>query len=466
MDLIYTNARAVYSCIDHPANCSNLFRWLRKETPHHYEKTSAGVDLKRLFSLRYFTRVWVIQEVALARVAYLVVNNDVLPLTAAVIEQMKKLYSGGPEVTDYHELPSVLRWSLGQRMKLGIVSCLHTSRSCHATDPRDHVYAVIGLMEDKAKALIPVDYSLDLQTVYRNVIAAVITTRQDLGILLFSGVGDHNPIEDWRKDSCVNMAAFGYYLHSLMRSSRTGRTRPFEFLSYDNNGSIITWDIEPFTSLSLVRRRGIIFWRAKISVLVLSPSEFCDDSKYDDASCFIETPEGVPFGLLPRLRVRAHYIDSINIGQLDVMITGHFTKKLGTNDERVLDCFQIDAPTSDILTPEKQLNTHFKDLRHFLMKGINSPTSRSWRIFSSHFSIGYRPHNVQTDGLDEIFAIDGAKELFIMRRYEDQKYRVVSPCYLWAAWELDCWNPGSKKGRWGPDVKRPTREQTRMIEIY
>ena len=452
MDLIYTSAQAVYSCINDTSNFGNLFRWLLGEDPPEYTKCSAFADLRSLFSLRYFTRVWVIQEVALAQAAYLVVNDDVLPLNAPVIERMRKAYNNDLEARHDEELPSVLRWSLGQRMKLGIVSCLNTTSSCHATDPRDHVYAVMGLMENKAKSLIPVDYSLGLEVVYRNVAAATIAIRQDLEILLFSKTDPQDPGLDWRTNPCIDMAAFKSYLDSFMGSSRAGHIGAFTFSS-QHKGQ----DSSP--------------WRITISIAILSPSEFRDAPKHEDISCFIERPQDAPFGLLPRLRVRAHYIDSVNTGHTDYQHWSHCLDELEeTKDVRVLRCFKRDTLLKDGMSPEEQPDIHTEDLRRFLMMGVSH---RTWEMFSSHYSVGYRPYNVghraynvPPNENDEIFAIDGVKGLFILRKVNAQQYRIVSVCYLWAAWELDCWNPGSKKGRWGPDVKRPTTEQTRMVEIY
>ncbi|KAH6878208.1 heterokaryon incompatibility protein-domain-containing protein [Alternaria rosae] len=366
MDLIYTNARAVYSCIDHTSNFSYLFRRLLGKSTQDYATSSALADLKSLFSLRYFTRVWVIQEVALARAAYLIVNDNVLPLTAAVIERMKKL---------------------------GIVSCLHTTCTLQATDTRDHIYAVIGLMEEKAKSLIPVDYSLDRNVVYRNVVAAIIATRQNLEVLVFSRTDHLDPRGDWRAEPCLDMPALRSYLDSTMRSL-TKRSERFTWPSHHEKHHVNT----P--------------WRKTIRVVILSPSKFRDASKYDHASG--------PANFVDFIRVKA--TQSFNYRQI---------RPLKNHDHAT--CF--------IETPQDAPSGLLPRLR-------------------------YRPHDVRPDEADEIFAIDGAKEPFILRRAEGQQYRVVSACYLWAAWDLDCWNPGSKKGRWGPGVVRPTIEQTRMIEIY
>jgi hypothetical protein len=105
-------------------------------------------------------------------------------------------------------------------------------------------------------------------------------------------------------------------------------------------------------------------------------------------------------------------------------------------------------------------------------------TSRKGRpLFTSHFSVGFpgissMKRTVQQGGEivqqgDEIFAIDGARTPFILRKLDRvaEHYKIIDECYLWAALELDCWNPGTRKGRWGPGVERPTTTQTRMIDI-
>lgn len=66
---------------------------------------------------------------------------------------------------------------------------------------------------------------------------------------------------------------------------------------------------------------------------------------------------------------------------------------------------------------------------------------------------------------DAIFAVDGVSTPLILREIKPGEYRIVSECYLWAALELDYWNPGTKKGRWGTRHYDHGCEQTRMITI-
>jgi len=461
MDRIYTRAASVFSCIHSLTPIyKDLFRELQRNNSWNYSKRMASRDLNRLFSSRYFDRVWVIQEVALARAAYLLVNDDVLPLTAHVIDRMKDIQAGTKM------LPSVLRWSLGRKTKLGIIACLHASSSCQATDPRDRVYAVMGLMEAQAKSLIPVNYSSDLQTLYRIVIAAIIITQKNLDVLLFSAINQINPGADWRAESCLSIKAFQRYLDSTNESPE----------SNVHESEVHKLFVKPNP------------WCATITVAAVQ--DFCDFSGHENVSCLVEIPQDAPFGLLPRLRVRAHYIDSVCVVDLgNECADSEVDNSRGSlpiedimssyplsifEDIRVTNCFRRDATSTDDLMPEAKmvsnydkstrLDININDLLSFQRIGAN--LSFRQRMFTSRFSVGFRPFDYPPTVADEIFAIDGTKELFIMRRTADQKYRIVSKCYLWAAWELDCWNPGTRKGRWGPSLSRPTFEQTRMIEIY
>jgi hypothetical protein len=85
-------------------------------------------------------------------------------------------------------------------------------------------------------------------------------------------------------------------------------------------------------------------------------------------------------------------------------------------------------------------------------------------MFSSHYSVGCARRGFEPG--DEIFAIDGARSPFILRKSGSRCYRIVSGCYLWEALQLDCWNPGSNKGRLGANLVEAGQKQTRMIEIY
>jgi hypothetical protein len=108
MDFIYSRARKICICIPNPSlpvywtehgrllrwpDYGRLIRWLRTGLPDTPEdvKETLFTDMQQLFSTRYFSRVWVVQEVALARVAYLIVNDEELLLTSTVLDRLSLL---------------------------------------------------------------------------------------------------------------------------------------------------------------------------------------------------------------------------------------------------------------------------------------------------------------------------------------------------------------------------------------
>ena len=489
MDQIYSNARSVRICIQDSSltaslrDYNRLFSWLRCRRPENYAgiQTSLCSDLRHLLSLRYFRRVWVIQEVALAREVCLHVNNNVLLLDSAVMDRMESLRK-----QNRLRIPSALKWSTCRTIEAGIVACLQAAMECNATDPRDEVYAVLSLMEPQARSLIPVDYSLDLDVVWGNAIAAIIITQGNLDILSHVGVYRHRSVLNNRvRRSSMNRVDIAGYLEKVAFSNSHHLTLP-----YSKGHRATPW------------RRQLVM-----------PSNHSDISQQSATFSIIGPPVNLN-SMLPRFRVRAHYVDRIDVP----MVVGVSLKKRKRGkdygddavyydwDQEPFDrirsysvrslvaFFKADVDNVSTTDPHKPSHgtsgfhpgtvTSESERREALI--LNDPgiedtdlsefirtcqISRKGRpLFTSHFSVGF-PGVTLEKGIvqqgDEIFAIDGARTSFILRKSDRiaDHYEIIDECYLWAALELDCWNPGTRKGRWGPGVERPTTTQTRMINI-
>jgi hypothetical protein len=91
----------------------------------------------------------------------------------------------------------------------------------------------------------------------------------------------------------------------------------------------------------------------------------------------------------------------------------------------------------------------------------NSPVN----VFRTHYSVGFCRTKLRPG--DMIFAVDGVRVPLALRRRDSTSlvYRVVSECYLWAALELDYWNPGTRKGVWSSRPYNLGKVQTRMIQL-
>jgi hypothetical protein len=102
------------------------------------------------------------------------------------------------------------------------------------------------------------------------------------------------------------------------------------------------------------------------------------------------------------------------------------------------------------------------DLNNFMEAALVHGRNRL--LFSTTNSVGFAWSGFKPD--DEIWALDGAKVPFILRKTGIQTYRIMCDCYLWAALELDYWNPGTKKGRWSEHRVPHQEKQTHIIEIH
>jgi len=509
MDLIYSNARSVHVCIQDslPASFSpdyhRLFHWLISSGSRRYADvdTSLSVDLQHLLSLRYFDRAWVIQEVALARVVYLHVNDHVHPLKSIPMRRLEYLCQ-----KENFKLPPVLGWSGYQKTEAGIIASLRAGMRSKATDVRDRVYAVLSLLEPQARSLIPVDYSLGINLVYAHVVVAIIVVCRKLDILSYATIasrpGEHQSLNG-RRGSSLRICDLQAFLEMPTVTSST-RTAPLSLPRFEG----------PYTAP----------WRADVDVKVCMPSEYKDTSEHRDKSCVIRTPSASLSGLLPRFHVRAHYLDRLL--ERDIVLPVQSRRhpreidwEMDANGEMKSfdrDIHRLDGPSNIRRISHalfEKFARYFKvkegtprdtdsfllslgyDVRRFVVSSTCLTVDDIERkhphvaaadmleffeacetlqeghpAFFSHFSVGIASFDRRDSGIlqpgDEIFAIDGARTPFILRNTGDFSYRVVSECYLWAAMELDCWNPGTKKGKWGENVERPTATQTRMIEIH
>lgn len=150
------------------------------------------IALRRLFFRPYWSRVWIIQEVLLARlavmccgtcnipwafVASLVVTAPLLPhhiFSPAALETVLAGYFGLPQslariATDREE---------GEAMDL--INGLILSRQRRATDTRDHIYGILSVINDTG---IEPDYSKSMHVLYQDLVHHSIEKVKNLDIL-------------------------------------------------------------------------------------------------------------------------------------------------------------------------------------------------------------------------------------------------------------------------------------------
>jgi hypothetical protein len=181
--------------------------------------------LHELFARRWFTRVWVIQEVAAAKEAIVLCGSHQLPWEALrdACRQLAHLTAGWRktawEDTGFqwaHHVASSLHIEAAassdvpagleshKRSLLFLLCQFHVSE---ATDPRDKVYALLGLAKEIRNPpydipLFQPDYGLNLKDTYANVARFLIDSSGNLGVFrvcLGASTIQHLPswVPDW-----------------------------------------------------------------------------------------------------------------------------------------------------------------------------------------------------------------------------------------------------------------------------
>jgi hypothetical protein len=479
MDRIYSKASKVFICIrDLRSDHQLAMSWLKGTDDRTDEDNVLFVNMEALLSLRWFSRVWVVQEVALANAAFLLVNQATIFLSPEVLERLR-LYCH----SQYLRVPGPLRWSVGSKEKYNLITCLDATRSCLSKDPRDKIYAVLSLMEPTIRKLIPIDYSKDLDWIKTTVSVAAVVHDRNLDILsqVTSGHVASKPsswVPDWtslavsRKpidqfEKSFNQDLLQYRRRNIpveiaderFKGLHSGMAKPAALLTMDRRPSDYIQILQPVTSSqSLIPRLRVrahllaTIPASKRSIFGVNCWEFCNKMESDVSVLQHNSWILKFFRKTPRQSAE----------KWSHMQRGPLEKLLHEDEQDTLRVWNLPQRFPHYVYKEIPYNLH--DLASFLRDGRRWGEGRY--LFETNNSVGFTNGN-HREG-DQVFAIDGAKSPFILRRVSEEKnqYKIVSDCYLWAALELDYWNPGTRKGFWEDgDDRQPREEQTRMIEL-
>lgn len=106
---------------------------------------------------RWFDRGWVLQEIALAKNAVVQCGNETLGWNS-----LKKFLTRY-QARAVKSLPAAftLDCSHTNLMNIsGLIQTLSKTAACKVADPRDKIYAILGLCEEELRAQLPIDYAI------------------------------------------------------------------------------------------------------------------------------------------------------------------------------------------------------------------------------------------------------------------------------------------------------------------
>ncbi|KAI1153817.1 heterokaryon incompatibility protein-domain-containing protein [Nemania diffusa] len=141
-----------------------------------------GRDIQDLLSKRYFGRVWIIQELILAPYAVMPLGQVDVYLGRG--ELFQAIISSQQEENS----KSWLQY-MGDAVKLNrhtILGVLEQTMESQASDPRDKIFGVVGLLQQELSTDLTPDYSLPYRDVVVGVMAYVLLVEHETWPLIFA----------------------------------------------------------------------------------------------------------------------------------------------------------------------------------------------------------------------------------------------------------------------------------------
>ncbi|KAF2111920.1 heterokaryon incompatibility protein-domain-containing protein [Lophiotrema nucula] len=381
----------------------------------------------QLFNKDWFNRVWVIQEVALARDAVVrwgagSVNCDWLGFAAAWMREHTSLIWGRSEwgffTSEHAFLMQMYRMGCNNYTFTNLL--LHT-RYAKATDPKDRIYGLMGLAtiepdlcQGEFTMLLP-DYEKSKVEVYTALAKKLICHYKDLRLL--SSVSHDFKIDDtwpsWVPDWT--------------------KTPGTSFIGHENR-PMGEWSPSAYSS-------PLSPWSLAVEGFIVSSS--FEKLSAPNPEHVITQPKGeVVLSILKNLTVVHKSGDGIE-AKAEMLVVGESQRGSGyRNFMRFLRLCQKDAQSISAAYDDA-IDTPFGD---FMLDVLGNCYNR--RFFrTAEGMVGLGPGKMEEG--DVLCLLFGATVPYILRPVEDGRYRLVGPCYVHDLLDDDgvmqMWRDGGEK---------------------
>ncbi|KAK1756738.1 heterokaryon incompatibility protein-domain-containing protein [Echria macrotheca] len=134
----------------------------RPQLPEDFVSPRAGLQFHGVLSRRYFSRIWIIQELMLPKRVVMRIGDVEFTIDHTTVGYVNA--RAAETVVSWIKLLGSNRVS--QNKLPEILSC---SRRSGSSDPRDHLFGVLGVLEEcQGHSAVHADYSLSIQEVSRD----------------------------------------------------------------------------------------------------------------------------------------------------------------------------------------------------------------------------------------------------------------------------------------------------------
>lgn len=198
MNKIYKAAFQVviYLGRDSQSPPSKEFFSLWRDTPTKHEPVSYRYlegslqygqrDVSQFLSLPWWSRVWILQEVAVARKALLVWGASIIKWELFSTARVNR--QGYLPVNMEGNIPPVLMFSGNDPKPLkSFDELMHTARCSRSSEPRDKIYALLGLLGEHVVHNMVADYNRPLSELHAEFALSIIESHRNLDLLCLLG---------------------------------------------------------------------------------------------------------------------------------------------------------------------------------------------------------------------------------------------------------------------------------------
>lgn len=374
--------------------------------------------LEVFFRRAWFERLWIWQEVhARPERTILMCGKDMLPF-AAFRKAVYCLGRNGEKSQNFAENMDSA-WKLCMQRDYALVPLLYSTNNCKCSDPRDRVYALLGMVDAAVEEnFIDVDYTKNVHEVYQETVIENIKASGRLDLLRsceFQGELADLPswTPDWRRQR--RSQEFSSYLASGLSRADA---------DYDENRvlevtGVMAACIESTHGDNNIFHREVTAQEAIFSIWHLIRDIFDDDSYQTVQSkldAHVRTLCGNDFAdrdLSPDSKIRPDVVDVKEA----LMMLDHSMSKLQPEDaENEQDAERVVTETSLSRSVELYLKTV-----------INVCEGRCL-VHTKDGHVGLAPGSAQPG--DQVGVILGCHTPLVLRRLTDDEWAVIGECYI------------------------------------
>jgi hypothetical protein len=202
------------------------------------EPSSLWLGFQDIHNRRWWSRIWVIQEEALSQSAFLVCGGKATPydnfqalFDVIADEESRKSLHLWKSLNEslYHALirfNARLPYLGSPSMLKDVFDFLMLTRHLQSSDPRDHVFGLLGISEAMKDALPSPDYSKSAAWLFTEVTKTVIIGLDSINVL-WSASNDEARITlelpswvpDWSNPPVLNVPKFSHNVYNAARNS-------------------------------------------------------------------------------------------------------------------------------------------------------------------------------------------------------------------------------------------------------